>query len=59
MKTLKQLLLDKAKGQSGGCWMIDFEPIISDAVREWLMQERPYPKPTGPAVQELLKELQE
>lgn len=39
-KTLKQILISKAREQSGGCWMIDFEPLIINAVKEWLTQKR-------------------
>jgi hypothetical protein len=32
--------------------------IMAREIKEWLTDERPYPKPNGPTVQELLKELE-
>ena len=55
MKTLEQLLEERHSPIPTFTYNKDIPAIIA----EWLMQERPYPKPTGPAVQELLKELQE
>ena len=55
MKTLTQILEERTSIIP----TFTYNKDVPDVVREWLMQERPYPKPTGPAVQELLKELEE